>query len=208
MKRLVPAALAATLAAALLAVGAHFGRAAGQPLHSDAARLRRAGPGTDDRSRTCRTPGDSRRSATSPWWIADNGTVPARPIYTGAGARSRRIGGLPAQGVPGDADRSGVLRNRGPVPGRDDGKSDHARDVELHLRQRGRHDQRVARRLDRSARDGRPARRAARCYKGLAISNGSSGLRLYATDFAQRAGRRVRRRLEPVDTCPERSSTR
>ncbi|HKA27547.1 MAG TPA: hypothetical protein VKD88_09240, partial [Gaiellaceae bacterium] len=40
------------------------------------------------------------RSATSPWWLSDNGTDQTS-IYTGAGVLVK-IGGLNAQGVPGD----------------------------------------------------------------------------------------------------------
>ena len=64
------------------------------------------------------------RSATSPWWVADNGTDKTT-IYNGAGVlqtsaaiRSRR------RRRP---DRRGVLRDRRPVPGRNDGEPDDAR---------------------------------------------------------------------------------
>src|SRR5438034_1085705 len=99
MQRLIPAALAATLAAALLAVGAAPAAPPGNhytvtPLASDVPGL---APATD--SNLQNTWGLA-RSDTSPWWIANNGTA-STSVYTGAGVRVD-IGGLPAQGVPGD----------------------------------------------------------------------------------------------------------
>ena len=99
MQRLIPAALAATLVAALLAVGAAPAAPPGNhytitPLASDVPGL---APATD--SNLQNTWGLA-RSDTSPWWIANNGTA-STSVYTGAGARVD-IGGLAAQGVPGD----------------------------------------------------------------------------------------------------------
>ena len=99
MQRLVPAALAATLAALLVTVGAS---SAGRPgnhykvtvLASDVPGL---APVTDanlqNRWRLA-------RGASTPWWIANNGTA-STSVYTGSGTRLD-IGGQPTQGVPGD----------------------------------------------------------------------------------------------------------
>src|SRR6201987_5697661 len=99
MHRLVPVALAATLAGALLAVGAAPAAPPGNhfkvtPLASDVPGL---APTTDPN--LMNTWGLA-RSGTSPWWIANNATASAS-VYTGAGAQVQ-IGGLTAQGVPGD----------------------------------------------------------------------------------------------------------
>src|SRR5437763_13301979 len=98
MKRLVPAALAVTLAAALVAVGAS---SAGRPgnhytmtgLASDVPGL---APVTDANLQN--TWGLARGTST-PWWIANNGTA-STSVYTSSGTRVD-IGGQPTQGVPG-----------------------------------------------------------------------------------------------------------
>src|SRR5436305_10301620 len=98
MHRFVLAAFAAAIAAALLAVAApaaprgnHY---AVTPLASDVPGL---APATDANLKN--TWGLARGDAT-PWWIANNGTA-STSVYNGAGTRVD-IGGLPAQGVPGD----------------------------------------------------------------------------------------------------------
>src|SRR5436305_12882481 len=99
MQRLVPAALAATFAALLLAVGAS---SAGRPgnhytmtgLASDVPGL---APVTDA---NLQNTWGLARGASTPWWIANNGTATTSE-YTGSGTRVD-IGGQPTQGVPGD----------------------------------------------------------------------------------------------------------
>ncbi|HEU5216833.1 MAG TPA: TIGR03118 family protein [Gaiellaceae bacterium] len=178
MQRLVPVALAATLAATLLAVGAAQGAPAGNhytvtPLASDVPGL---APATD--SNLQNTWGLA-RSDTSPWWIADNGTAEAS-VYTGSGTRVD-IGGLAAQGVPGaptGAVFSGIAgqfqvgTTASPTTL---GTSNFIFDSE-----------------DGTISAWRGGSTAAlvtvpmpgAVFKGLAISNGASGPRLYATDFA------------------------
>src|SRR4029077_233295 len=99
MHRLVLAALAAAIATALLTVGAAPAAPPGDhfkvtPLASDVPGL---APVTD---LNLQNTWGLARSATSPWWIANNGTA-STSVYTGAGARVD-VGGQPAQGVPGD----------------------------------------------------------------------------------------------------------
>ena len=86
------------------------------------------------------------RSATSPWWVSDNETM-RTTVYNASGVL-QSIGGNPSPGCPGQPDRRRFLGDLRPVPGGHDGGADYARHVELHLRQRGRDNQRVARRLD------------------------------------------------------------
>ena len=179
MQRLVPAALAAALVCALLAAGAAPAAPPGNhyavtPLASDVPGL---APVTE--SNLQNTWGLA-RSATSPWWIADNGDA-AASVYTGAGAQVA-IGGLAAQGVPGaptGAVFSGIAgqfqvgttaspTTRGP--------SNFIFDGEDGTISAWRGGSTVAL-VTVPASDGA-------VFKGLAISNGSSGPRLYATDFA------------------------
>lgn len=180
MQRLVPAALAATLAAALFAAGASPAARPGNhyavtPLASDVPGL---APTTD--SNLQNTWGLA-RSATSPWWIADNGAA-AASVYNGAGAQVD-IGGLPAQGVPGDptgavfsgiAGQFQVGTTASPATL---GTSNFVFDSE---------DGTIsAWRIGSSAALVTvPASATGAVFKGLAISNGASGPRLYATDFA------------------------
>ncbi len=119
------------------------------------------------------------RSATSPWWIADNGAAKTS-VYTGAGVLVQ-IGGLNAQGVPGaptGAVFSGItgqfqvgttatpntLGTSNFIFASEDGTisawrgSSTAALVTVNM----------------------PGAN----FKGLAISNGTSGPRLYAADFA------------------------
>ena len=118
MKRLVPVALAATLIAALITVG---GSSAGRPgNHYEVTPLASDVPGmapvTDANLQN--TWGLARGPAT-PWWIANNGTA-STSVYTGSGTRvEHRRARRP--GSSRRSDRRGVLRDRGPVPGRDGG---------------------------------------------------------------------------------------
>ena len=75
------------------------------------------------------------RSATSPWWVADNGPDPSTSkstLYNQAGAKQRAH-----RQRPGRSDRRRLRRGRGQLPDRVDGEHD-ARAGELHLRDRGR----------------------------------------------------------------------
>jgi uncharacterized protein (TIGR03118 family) len=125
------------------------------------------------------------RSATSPWWIANNATASAS-VYTGAGTRVD-IGGLAAQGVPGDptgAVASGIAGQfevgTTASPTSLD-KSNFIFDGEDGTISAWRIGSTAALvKVDMSS--------AGAVFKGLAISNGSSGPRIYATDFAQGPG--------------------
>jgi uncharacterized protein (TIGR03118 family) len=184
MHRFVLAAFAAAIAAALLVVGAAPGARPGNhykvtPLASDVPGL---APATDANLKN--TWGLARGAAT-PWWIANNATASAS-VYTGSGTRVD-IGGQPAQGVPGDP--TGAVFSG--IPGQFEvgtttspttlDKSNFIFDSE-----------------DGTISAWRPGSTAAlvtvnmssegAVFKGLAISNGASGPRLYATDFAQGPG--------------------
>ncbi|HJQ75294.1 MAG TPA: TIGR03118 family protein [Gaiellaceae bacterium] len=180
MHRLVPAALAATLAAALLAVGATSAAPPGNrykvtPLASD---VQGKAPTVD--SNLQNTWGLA-RSDTSPWWIADNGTA-AASVYTGSGMRVD-IGGNAAQGVPG-APTGAVFSG---IPGQFQvgttaspttlAPSNFIFDSEDGTISAWRVGSTAALvTVDMSS--------SKAVFKGLAISNGTSGPRLYATDFA------------------------
>jgi uncharacterized protein (TIGR03118 family) len=179
MQRLVPAALAAALVCALLAVGAAPAARPGNhyavtPLASDVPGL---APVTD--SNLQNTWGLA-RSATSPWWIADNGDA-AASVYTGAGAQVA-IGGLAAQGVPGAptgavfSGIAGQFQVGTTASPNTLGTSNFIFDGEDGTISAWRGGSTVAL-VTVPASDGA-------VFKGLAISNGSSGPRLYATDFA------------------------
>jgi uncharacterized protein (TIGR03118 family) len=184
MHRFVLAAFAAAIAAALLVVGAAPGARPGNhykvtPLASDVPGL---APATDANLKN--TWGLARGAAT-PWWIANNATASAS-VYTGSGTRVD-IGGQPAQGVPGDP--TGAVFSG--IPGQFEvgtttspttlDKANFIFDSE-----------------DGTISAWRPGSTAAlvtvnmssegAVFKGLAISNGASGPRLYATDFAQGPG--------------------
>jgi uncharacterized protein (TIGR03118 family) len=187
MHRYVFAALAATIASALLVVAAASAtppakqpggdRYAVTPLASDVPGL---APTTD--ANLVNTWGLA-RSATSPWWIANNGSA-STSVYTGSGTRVD-VGGIPAQGVPGDP--TGAVFSG--IPGQFEvgttaspttlAPSNFIFDGE-----------------DGTISAWRPGSTAAlvtvpasgAVFKGLAISNGSSGPRIYATDFAQGPG--------------------
>src|SRR2546423_11022255 len=104
MHRLVPAALATTLAALLVAVGAS---SAGRPgnhytmtgLASDVPGL---APVTDG---NLQNTWGLARGASTPWWIANNGTA-STSVYTGSGTRVD-IGGAATHGGPGGPTRAG-----------------------------------------------------------------------------------------------------
>jgi uncharacterized protein (TIGR03118 family) len=180
MHRFVLVALAAAIAAALLVVAATSAAPPGNrytvtPLASDVPGL---APTTDA---NLKNTWGLARSDTSPWWIANNGTA-STSVYTGAGARVD-IGGIPAQNVPGDptgAVHSGI-----------DGQFEVGTTSDPTLKPsnfifdsedgtisawRGAPDALVTATVPDAV------------FKGLAISNGSSGPRLYATDFAQEKG--------------------
>jgi uncharacterized protein (TIGR03118 family) len=183
MHRFVPAAFAATIAAALLAVGAALAAPHGNhytvtPLASDVPGL---APATDANLKN--TWGLARGPAT-PWWIANNATGSAS-VYTGSGALVA-IGGHDAQVVPGDP--------TGAVFSGIDGQFEVGTTSDPTL---------VKSNFIFDSEDGtisawRPGSTAAlvtvdmsssdAVFKGLAISNGPSGPRLYATDFAQGPG--------------------
>jgi uncharacterized protein (TIGR03118 family) len=121
------------------------------------------------------------RSATSPWWIADNGTD-MTSVYTGAGVLVQ-IGGLNAQGVPGDptgavfsgiAGQFQVGTTANPTAL---GTSNFIFDSEGGTISAWRGGSTAALvTVDMSS--------SGAVFKGLAISNGPSGPRLYANDFA------------------------
>ena len=119
------------------------------------------------------------RSATSPWWIADNG-ADETSIYTGAGVLVQ-IGGLNAQGVPGAptgavfSGISGQFQVGTTASPNTLGTSNFIFDSE---------DGTISawRGGSTAALVTVPASPGAE-FKGLAISNGPSGPRLYATDF-------------------------
>jgi uncharacterized protein (TIGR03118 family) len=180
MQRLVPVALAATLAAALLAAGVAPAARPGNhyvvtPLASDVPGL---APVTD--SNLQNTWGLARGAGT-PWWIANNGTA-STSVYTAAGARVD-IGGLPAQGVPGDptgAVFSGIAGQFQVGTAADPktlGASNFVFDSEDGTISAWRIGSTAAQVTVDLSTEGA-------VFKGLAISNGPLGPRLYATDFA------------------------
>ena len=182
MKRLVPAALAVMLAAALVAVGAS---SAGRPgnhytmtgLASDVPGL---APVTDA---NLQNTWGLARGASTPWWIANNGTA-STSVYTGSGTRVD-IGGQPAQGVPGDptgAVFSGISGQFQVGTAADPTALDtsnfvfDSEDGTISAWRIGSTAAQVT--VDMSS--------SGAVFKGLAISNGPSGPRLYATDFANK----------------------
>jgi uncharacterized protein (TIGR03118 family) len=181
MHRFVWAAFAAAIATALLAVAAALAAPPSKnhyvvtPLASDVPGL---APATDA---NLKNTWGLARGATTPWWIANNGTA-STSVYTGAGTRVD-IGGLAAQNVPGDptgAVFSGIT-GQFEVGTSADSTLDTSRFI-----------------FDSedgtiSAWRGPPDALTTvtvpdAVFKGLAISNGASGPRLYATDFAQGPG--------------------
>ena len=183
MHRFVLAALAAASATALLAVAAALAAPPSKnhyvltPLASDVPGL---APATDANLKN--TWGLARGDAT-PWWIANNGTA-STSVYNGAGTRVD-IGGLPAQGVPGDptgavfsgiAGQFQVGTTASPTTL---GPSNFIFDGE---------DGTISAWRIGSTAALVTVPSAGAVYKGLAISNGLSGPRLYATDFAQGPG--------------------
>ena len=90
-------------------------------------------------------------------------------------------------------DGSGLHRHHRAVPGRDDGDADDARHVELRLRERGRDDPRVARRLDGRTRDGFGRdRRRLQGTRDLERNCGTAALR---DRLRERPRRRLQRRV-------------
>ena len=180
MQRLVPDALAATLAALLVAVGASSAERPGNhyqvtPLASDVPGM---APVTDANLQN--TWGLARGPAT-PWWIANNGTA-STSVYTGSGTRVD-IGGHPTQGVPGaptGAVFSGIAGQFQVGTAADPnalGASNFVFDSEDGTISAWRIGSTAAQvTVDMSA--------AGAVFKGIALSNGPSGPRLYATDFA------------------------
>jgi uncharacterized protein (TIGR03118 family) len=180
MQRLVLAALAAMLALALFAVGAAPAAPPGNhymvtPLASDVPGL---APATDP---NLQNTWGLARSDTSPWWIANNGTA-STSVYTGAGSRID-IGGITAQGVPGaptGAVFSGIMDQFKVGTAADPTALDtsnfifDSEDGTISAWRIGSTAAQVT--VDMSTSDA--------VFKGLAISNGPSGPRLYATDFA------------------------
>ena len=121
------------------------------------------------------------RSATSPWWIADNGTD-MTSIYTGAGVLVP-IGGLNAQGVPGaptGAVFSGIAgqfqvgTTASPTTLGTSNFIFDSEDGTISAWRGGSTAALVTKDLSSSGAE----------FKGLAISNGAPGPRLYAADFA------------------------
>jgi uncharacterized protein (TIGR03118 family) len=182
MHRLVPVALAATLTAAVLAVGATSAARPGNrytvtPLASDVPGL---APVTDSNLQNA---WGLARGATTPWWIADNGAA-ATSVYTGAGVRVD-IGGLAAQGVPGAPtgavfsgikDQFQVGTAVDPTALATSNFVFDSEDGTISAWRIGSTAAQVT--VDMSS--------SGAVFKGLAISNGASGPRLYATDFANR----------------------
>jgi uncharacterized protein (TIGR03118 family) len=184
MHRFVLAAFAAAIATALLIVGAAPAASPGNhfkvtPLASDVPGL---APVTD--SNLQNTWGLA-RSATSPWWIANNATA-STSVYTGSGARIN-VGGLPAQGVPGEptgtvfSGMPGSFKVGTTASPTTLEKSNFIFDGEDGTISAWRGGSTAALvTVDMSS--------SGAVFKGLAISNGPSGPRLYATDFAKGAG--------------------
>jgi uncharacterized protein (TIGR03118 family) len=182
MHRFVLAALAATIATALLATGAAPAASPGHrytvtPLASDVPGL---APTTDPN--LVNTWGLA-RGPTTPWWIADNGNA-STSVYTGAGVRVD-IGGHATQGVPGDptgavfsgiAGQFQVGTTASPTTLAPANFIFDGEDGTISAWRIG----------STAALVTVPSTGAV--FKGLAISNGASGPRIYATDFAQGPG--------------------
>ena len=184
MHRLIPAALAAALAATLLAIGSASAAPPGDhyqitPLASDIPGL---APTTDP---NLQNTWGLARSGTSPWWIANNATA-STSVYTGAGTRVD-VGGNPAQGVPGDptgavfSGIAGQFEVGTSVNPTTLGTSNFIFDSEDGTISAWRGGSSAALVTVNMSSSGA-------VFKGLAISDGSSGPRLYATDFAQGPG--------------------
>jgi uncharacterized protein (TIGR03118 family) len=120
------------------------------------------------------------RSATSPWWVSDNGTMKTT-VYNGAGALIS-VGGLAFQTVPGNptgavfsgiAGQFQVGTTVSPTTLSTSNFIFASEDGTISAWRGGSTGALVT--VDRSP--------FGAVYKGLAISNGASGPRLYATDF-------------------------
>jgi uncharacterized protein (TIGR03118 family) len=179
MHRLVPTALVAAVTAVLLGAGAAPAQPPGNsytvtPLVSNNPAL---APSTDA---NLQNTWGLARSATSPWWIADNGAAKTS-VYNGAGVLVQ-IGGLNAQGVPGDptgavfSGISGQFQVGTTASPNTLGTSNFVFDSEDGTISAWRGGSSAALVTVDMSTDGA-------VFKGLAISNGSSGPRLYAADF-------------------------
>ncbi len=184
MHRFAFAALAATIASALLVVAATQAAPPGKnkryavtPLASDVPGL---APTTDA---NLKNTWGLARSATSPWWIANNGTASAS-VYTGSGALVA-IGGQSAQGVPGDP--TGAVFSG--IPGQFEvGTTASPTTLDTSNFVFDGEDGTISAWRGGSTAALVTVPSSGAVFKGLAISNGTSGPRLYATDFAQGAG--------------------
>jgi uncharacterized protein (TIGR03118 family) len=178
MFRIAPAALAAGLVAAFVFAGA---APAAQPdtkytVTPLVSNVPGVAPVTDPNVQNA---WGLTRSATSPWWFADNGAN-LTSVYTGAGALVQ-IGGLNAQGVPGaptGAVFSGIAgqflvgTTAAPTALNTSNFVFDAEDGTISAWRGG----------STAALVTVPAT-AGTSFKGLAISNGAAGPRLYAADF-------------------------
>jgi uncharacterized protein (TIGR03118 family) len=186
MHRYVLAAFAAAIAAALLAGAAALAAPPGKGNHYQVTPLASEVPGlapTTDAN--LKNTWGLARGDTTPWWIANNGTA-STSVYTGAGTRVD-IGGLAAQGVPGEptgavfsgiAGQFQVGTTASPTTLGTSNFIFDGEDGTISAWRIGSTAALVT--VDMSS--------AGAVFKGLAISNGASGPRLYATDFAQGAG--------------------
>ncbi|HEY2741372.1 MAG TPA: TIGR03118 family protein [Gaiellaceae bacterium] len=175
MHRFAYAALAATIAAALLAVAAALAAPPGKgnhykvtPLASDVPGL---APATDA---NLKNTWGLARGDTTPWWIANNGTASAS-VYTGAGTRVD-IGDPTGAVFSGIAGQFQVGTTASPTTL---GTSNFIFDGE---------DGTISAWRIGSTAALVTVPSSGAVFKGLAISNGPSGPRLYATDFAQGPG--------------------
>jgi len=182
MHRLVPAVLAAASAAALLAAGAApakppSNRYAVTPLVSNV-------PGVAPTTApNVENAWGLARSDTSPWWIADNGTAKTS-VYTGGGVLVA-IGGHNFQDVPG-APTGAVFSG---IPGQFQvGATANPTVLATSNFIFASEDGTISAWRGGSTAALVTVNMPGALFKGLAISNGPSGPRLYATDFAQGPG--------------------
>ena len=184
MHRFAFAALAATIASALLVVAATQAAPSGKNKRYAVTRLASDVPGlapTTDAN--LKNTWGLARSATSPWWIANNGTASAS-VYTGSGALVA-IGGQSAQGVPGDP--TGAVFSG--IPGQFEvGTTASPTTLDTSNFVFDGEDGTISAWRGGSTAALVTVPSSGAVFKGLAISNGTSGPRLYATDFAQGAG--------------------
>jgi uncharacterized protein (TIGR03118 family) len=119
------------------------------------------------------------RSATSPWWLSDNGTD-MTSVYTGAGVLVK-IGGLNAQGVPGDP--TGTVFSGIPGQFKVGTTADPTTLAASNFIFDSEGGTISAWRAPSAAQVTVNMQPQGAVFKGLAISNGVSGPRLYAADF-------------------------